>query len=181
MPKKPKITQEEIDVFQKAVQGTKPLIQGKVRLDTGVPKKARAPVVFEDEISFFDGGEPREDIQADDFIEYKGNGVSHKTLRKLMKAQYNVDASLDLHRKTVEQARTEVNQFLYTCLQKGIKCALIVHGKGKPGAVPVLKNHLNYWLRQVEQVIAFCSALPHHGGKGAVYVLLRRLTEEKQD
>lgn len=52
----------------------------------------------------------------------------------------------------------------------------IVHGKGNGSRHrgPVLKQKLNYWLRQRDEVLAFCSARPVDGGTGAVYVLLRR-------
>lgn len=179
MPKKPKISQEDLDAFQKAVQGTKPLVHRKVRLLEPKPVTRKKSQVFEDEVSFFDGGEPREFVQADDIIEYKCDGVSHKTLRKLSKGQYNVEAVLDLHRKTIEESRSAVNRFLHECLKQGIKNALIIHGKGKPGSLPALKNQLNYWLRQAHPVLAFCSAAPQHGGKGAVYVLLKSFTEER--
>jgi DNA-nicking Smr family endonuclease len=179
MPKKPSISQEDLDVFQKAVQGTKPLVQRKVRLVEPKPVTRKKPAAFEDTPSFFDGGDPRDSIQADDLIEYKCDGVSHKTLRKLSKGQYNVEATLDLHRQTIEEARSAVNRFLHECLKQGIKNALIIHGKGKPGALPALKNQLNYWLRQAEPVLAFCSAAPRHGGKGAIYVLLKSFTEER--
>jgi DNA-nicking Smr family endonuclease len=179
MSKKPKLSQEDIEAFQKAVQGIKPLPQRKVRVSKPKTVPVRKPDKFLEESSFFDGGEPREYIQADDFIEYKVDGVSHKTLRKLGKGQYNVEAQLDLHRKTIEEARVAVNHFLHECIKHGIKSALIVHGKGRPGVPPALKNQLNYWLRQASPVLAFCSAAPSHGGKGAVYILLKSHTEEK--
>jgi len=39
--------------------------------------------------------------------------------------------------------------------------------------LPVLKNDLNFWLRQHQEVQAFCSATQKDGGAGAVFVLLR--------
>jgi DNA-nicking Smr family endonuclease len=39
----------------------------------------------------------------------------------------------------------------------------------------VLKQKVNDWLRQKNEVLAFCSARPNDGGSGAVYVLLKRL------
>lgn len=181
MAKKPKSSPQhkDLDAFKQAVQGIKPLTQRKVRLAPRKQAPIRKPVEFEDEPSFFDGGMPRDLVQADEFIEYKCNGVSQKTLRKLGKGQYNVQASLDLHRKTIEEAREAVNRFLHECTQQQIRVALIVHGKGKPDSTPTLKNQLNYWLRQAEPILAFCSAAPRHGGKGAVYVLLRSQTEER--
>ena len=38
----------------------------------------------------------------------------------------------------------------------------------------ILKNKLNNWLRQVDEIIAFCSAVAKDGGQGALYLLLRR-------
>lgn len=173
MPKKSKLSQEDLDTFQKAVQGTKPLTHGKVRLAEKKEKVSIKKQTFDDVPVFFDGGDPREYIQADDCIEYKCDGVSHKILRKLSKGQYNVEAVLDLHRQTIEEARIAVNHFLHECLQRRLKSVLIIHGKGKPGSLPALKNQLNYWLRQAQPVLAFCSAAPRHGGNGAVYVLLK--------
>ncbi|MHB8428784.1 MAG: Smr/MutS family protein, partial [Acidiferrobacterales bacterium] len=37
-----------------------------------------------------------------------------------------------------------------------------------------LKGKVNSWLRQKDEVLAFCSAPRQDGGTGAVYVLLRR-------
>jgi DNA-nicking Smr family endonuclease len=56
------------------------------------------------------------------------------------------------------------------------RCVRIIHGKGKSseGKLPVLKGKVNSWLRQRDEVIAFCSARPSDGGTGAVYVLLKR-------
>jgi DNA-nicking Smr family endonuclease len=51
-----------------------------------------------------------------------------------------------------------------------------VHGKGNGSwqKQPVLKNKLNQWLRQRDEVLAFCSARPCDGGTGAIYVLLKK-------
>ena len=56
---------------------------------------------------------------------------------------------------------------------------LIVHGRGlnSKDNIPVLKVAVKAWLergRIGKSVLAFCTARPHDGGAGAVYVLLRR-------
>ena len=43
-----------------------------------------------------------------------------------------------------------------------------------------LKGCVNHWLRELDPVQAFHSAQPHHGGTGAVYVLLRKSEAAKQ-
>ncbi len=51
-----------------------------------------------------------------------------------------------------------------------------MHGKGHGSLhkLPVLKTKVQGWLRQRDEVLAFCSARPVDGGTGAVYVLLKK-------
>ncbi len=100
-------------------------------------------------------------------------GIQHKVLRKLRRGQYNVGATLDLHGKTIQQARESLTAFLLNCRREGIKSALVIHGKKCGGGTPILKNKLNHWLRQVDFVLAFCSAAAKDGRTGAVYILLK--------
>lgn len=178
MAKKIVISDEDIKTFQEAVQGTLPLAEGKVRLRKKRVKPVRPLPDLNDEPSYLGGGEPQVIVQADDYITYKQESISNKILRNLSKGQYNVEAVLDLHRKTIDEARGAINYFLETCLKRGSRCVIIVHGKGKLGTPPALKNQINHWLRQVSPVLAFCSALPRHGGNGAIYVLLKNNTKE---
>ena len=176
MAKKMKISQKDIDIFLKAVKDARPLKQGKIPLKPGRRKQPVSRMPDEESsIPLFDGSELDANLQADDFIRFKRDGVSDKILRKLRKGQYNVEARLDLHRLTVEEARREVNDFLHACLDSQIRVAIIIHGKGMPGKTPVLKNQVNYWLRQVNTVLAFCSAPRSLGGSGAIIVLLKSM------
>ena len=51
----------------------------------------------------------------------------------------------------------------------------IAPGKGELSKTPGrLKSYLAHWLEAHPEVIAFCSAQRHHGGVGAVYVLVRK-------
>jgi DNA-nicking Smr family endonuclease len=54
-------------------------------------------------------------------------------------------------------------------------CVRIIHGKGLRSRHkgPVIKTKVNTWLRQRDDILAFCSARPVDGGTGAIYVLLR--------
>ena len=47
-----------------------------------------------------------------------------------------------------------------------------------PGAK--IKSYVNHWLREIPEVLAYHSAQRHHGGVGAVYVLLRKSEQKKQ-
>ena len=185
MPKKPIITQEDLDAFHRAVEGTKPLIQKKVRMDKRKkPIKHSDRSVLTDEHSEtfnFSSGEYLEPLQSEEFISYQTSGIANKILRKLRKGQYNIEAILDLHGKTVDNARLAIDRFLNECLQQELRVVLIIHGKGHHSHVPVLKNKVNHWLRETNSVLAFCSASPAHGSRGATYVLLKRTKQEKED
>lgn len=120
------------------------------------------------------------DISAtDEYIEGIGPGIDKRLLRKLRAGDYAVQAHLDLHGHTSDEARVEVETFLTRARADGRRCVLIIHGRGhgsKEG-VPVLKERLKVWLtrgRIGRGVLAFCTARPTDGGAGAVYVLLRK-------
>jgi len=54
----------------------------------------------------------------------------------------------------------------------------MVFGRSRKGIV--IKSYLAQWLVELEQVQVFHSALQHHGGVGAVYVLLRKSEVKRQ-
>ncbi|OZI39101.1 DNA mismatch repair protein MutS [Bordetella genomosp. 1] len=96
------------------------------------------------------------------------------TARNLKRGQWRVGAELDLHGLRVEQARHAVISFLDECLEHGIRCVRIVHGKGyNSGLEPVLKDKARTWLVQKKEVMAFSEAMEREGGAGALLVLMR--------
>jgi DNA-nicking Smr family endonuclease len=117
-------------------------------------------------------------VTSDAHLSFKHPSISHKILRNLGKGQYNVDAILDLHGYTVSHAQSALDRFLQECIREQNRVVLIIHGKSRSSDTPILKNKLNEWLRQIRAVLAFCSAQPIHGSRGAVYVLLKRHSEE---
>jgi DNA-nicking Smr family endonuclease len=179
MSKKPKINTDDIAAFYKAMEGTKPLTQKKIRLTTTTPvRKVKYPKISEQESLNFHESADLAAVSGEEYIAYKQEGISNKILRKLRKGQYNVEAILDLHGMTVAKAHHAVDAFLQQCLHQGLRIVLIIHGKGHHSQEPVLKNKLNHWLRSIDAVLAFCSAAPIHGSRGASYVLLKRTTGE---
>jgi DNA-nicking Smr family endonuclease len=176
--KKTEMTEDDKVAFREAMRGVKPLTHTKTTLgDVKRPApKRRKHDIEEDQLAGFEFSDHERlpPVSTEDLIEFAQSGVQHKMLRKLRLGQYNVDAILDLHGKTAEEARQSLSEFLLRCQQKGLRHVLIIHGKGRNSNQPVLKNKLNHWLRQTEQVLAFCSAPPKSGSSGALNVLLRR-------
>lgn len=117
-------------------------------------------------------------------LDFKRAGIQHGVYRKLRMGRYDIDARLDLHRMTVKQAREEVHQFIRDAMQLGLRTVLILHGKGQRKVeqqrTAVLKGYVNRWLQDIDNVQAFHSAQPVHGGTGAVYALLKKSAEKKQ-
>ncbi len=114
------------------------------------------------------------ELSVADTLSFVGPGLQKTVLRKLKRGFFGIDAELDLHGLTAYQAKRLLENFIKRCLSGQIRCVHIIHGKGyrSPGQKPILKNKLNFWLRQHPGVLAFCSAPPSDGGTGAVYVLL---------
>lgn len=122
-----------------------------------------------------------EKVGLEDSLSFMAPGLQHNVLKKLRKGQFGLDAEIDLHGLNSNEAKRQLLHFLHDCVEDGCRCVHIVHGKGYRSADnhPVLKNNLNVWLRQHQDVQAFCSAPPKDGGTGAVFVLLR--LSEKYD
>ncbi len=103
-------------------------------------------------------------------LEFVRPGIQHGVFKKLRLGKYQIDARLDLHRMTVERARSEIVDFVRDCLNNEVRCALIAHGKGEGRSQPaVLKSCIAVWLPRIPDVLAFSSAQRHHGGVGAIY------------
>jgi DNA-nicking Smr family endonuclease len=110
-----------------------------------------------------------------DILSFSRSGLQHNVLKKLRQGKNPVELTLDLHGLTVAQARIELSNFLGECEAAGIRHVIIIHGKGyRSKDKPVIKPMLNRWLREVDNVLAFHTALPKDGGSGAVYVLLKK-------
>jgi DNA-nicking Smr family endonuclease len=165
--------------FREAVADARPLKQ-----DRKEPHRARRRPVPEQRLRderdvinslLSDDYEPA-DMETGEELLFTRPGLQLGVMRKLRRGYFVVESELDLHGWTVPEAREAVNEFLRVATAAGKRCVRIIHGKGNSsaGKLPVLKGKVNAWLRQKNEVLAFCSCRPSDGGTGAVYVLLRR-------
>ena len=117
-----------------------------------------------------------------DEIAFKRDGVQTGVYRKLRLGRYPQEATLDLHRMTVREAREAVWRFVHDAQRAGLRSVIIIHGRGDRSETPGrLKSYVAHWLPTLSAVLAFHSAQRHHGGYGACYVLLRKNAEKRQD
>jgi DNA-nicking Smr family endonuclease len=174
------LARREASLFREATRDVAPL---------AVPPRAAAPpsqprpvaaMHLRDEAealasSLSDGVSAETLIDTDEALSYTREGVGADILRKLRRGQWVIQAQLDLHGMTRDEAREQVALFLQHALKEGKRCVRIVHGKGlgSKNRTSVLKSKVRHWLMQTEAVLAFTQARGADGGAGAVIVLLR--------
>ncbi|MGL4725255.1 MAG: DNA endonuclease SmrA [Scandinavium sp.] len=114
-------------------------------------------------------------------LDYKREGLQNGVLDKLRLGKYSQQASLTLIGQSVEQSRQMLFAFIHQAHQDGLRNVLIIHGKGKAdnSHANIIRSYLARWLTEFDDVQAFCSALPHHGGSGACYVALKKSEQAK--
>lgn len=117
------------------------------------------------------------DIGADieDEQSYLRAGVSPDLLRKLRRGQWTINAEIDLHNHTQDEAHEALMEFMRKARAADWRCLRIIHGKGLSShqKIPVLRNKVRRWLQLKDEVLAYCEPRPNGGGSGAVLVLLK--------
>jgi DNA-nicking Smr family endonuclease len=114
--------------------------------------------------------------------------LGRRLKQRVARGREPIDARLDLHGMTQQEAHAALLRFLHRAQASGAKTALVVTGKGlrksssdadhDAGRSPgVLKRQVPMWLALPEfrpLVVGFDDAHVGHGGEGALYVRLRR-------
>ena len=174
----------EIALFHEAVKDAAPLEKND-RADVSRPKpKPHANHHHADELAALEASQlamypsPMSwDIGADieDDQSFLRGAVSPDLLRKLRRGQWTIDAEIDLHGHSQDEAHEALVEFMRKARITGWRCLRIIHGKGLSShqKIPILRNKVRRWLQQKDEVLAYCEPRPNAGGSGAVLVLLR--------
>ncbi|WP_370548067.1 DNA endonuclease SmrA [Edwardsiella tarda] len=175
-------------LFHQAMVGVKPLLSDRVQLalqsapsEAQLARRAAAQQVSTASSDYL-SLEGVEMLHPHDLVGFKREGIQEGVYRKLRLGKYALQAVLDLHRHTLNEARSALLQFIADCLARDIRTVLVLHGKGEcsqPQAL--LKSYVSAWLPQIPEVMALHSAERRHGGSGALYVLLRKSERRKAD
>ena len=131
------------------------------------------------------GDEGFELLGSEQSLTYFRSGLDKATVRRLSHGHIRPSITIDLHGYDIERARDLVWRALLEAQKHNDRCILIVHGKAGTGyrddkgdlqdtGTALIKSHVNHWLQQVNEVLAFCSAQPQDGGTGAIYVLIKK-------
>ena len=184
------MSDDDFSLFTSEMRGVKRIQvdqadTGKVRPDRQQIQQRRQNAVVRTTVTKVDGLSDQFviDVGAEDELYWARDGVQDSQLRKLKAGQVPFEGSLDLHGMSVEKARETLWDFFAEAARYEVRCVRVTHGKAArlDGKRPMIKSHVNTWLRQHPQVLGFTSCLPKHGGTGAVYVLLKRTMMDGRD
>jgi len=179
MSKRGHISDEDRELFRRATGDVRRLDD-----DRAPPERPRRLPRTRERTQNGQPGEPRDlaesewtsDVGPGDVLSFTRGGVRRRDFERLRRGRFRIEADLDLHGRIVADAATALGDFLEDSRRRGRRCVRIVHGKGfgSRSGLPIMKSHVDRWLRARAEVLAFCSATPPDGGTGALYVLLRR-------
>ncbi|KAF0676308.1 Smr/MutS family protein [Profundibacterium mesophilum] len=108
-----------------------------------------------------------------------------KRFTRMKRGKMPIEARIDLHGMTLDQAYPRLNSFIMGAHAQGLRLVLVITGKGRraseDGPIPVrhgiLKHQVPQWLQGGMMGVAVLQIAPahqSHGGSGAFYVYLRR-------
>ena len=166
------------DFFKNMMQGVKPLKPNKtialVKIKNNNPlpphqRKITPPLACDLSNTW------ECELSAESVLSYGKNNVAFRQFTQLKQGLLKIEHRIDLHGLNIEQARDKLWQSVMFACQHQLRVLLIIHGKGGyDGGPSLLKSHVDHWLKQLPEVLAYHSAARQHGGLGAVYVLLKR-------
>lgn len=175
------LSDDDKALFREHMRSVKPLKESTAKVKEKLPppslppKQHAKPSFAKPKKDYFLSDFISETVLTDTILSYAHPSFSSKRFKDLKHGRIPWEARLDLHGLRVEAARSSLCDFIALQTEQHKRCVLIIHGKGgQEGAPPLIKNLVNRWLPQMEEVMAFYSALPKDGGQGAVYVLLKR-------
>jgi DNA-nicking Smr family endonuclease len=174
MTRKRQPTPAEVELWRRAMAEAEPLADNPratgpvpaARALGGAPQVARAPKASHPPAAL----DPQRPI-----------GIDRRSWLRLKRGQVVIEQTVDLHGLTQEQAHDRLGRFLTDAQRAGLRCVLVVTGKGLLHG-GVLRHMVPRWLNEGanrERVLAFAPAQPKHGGAGALYLLIRRARETR--
>lgn len=141
---------------------------------------APAEATFEDLLA---GGLEFAVSGTDEYLEGHVVGMDELLMNRLREGQFSPEAHYDLHGLNSEQAFESLKEFIHSAWLKDLRSVLVITGRGRnsPAGQGILRHKIQTWLTREpfkRVVLAFCTAKPHDGGPGSIYILLRRFRKK---
>src|SRR5262249_10896411 len=106
--------------------------------------------------------------------------LDRRTKQRIVRGIDTIEARIDLHGRTQNDAHEALLRFLQRAQAKGAKTVLVITGKGSGDGSRergVLRRQVPLWLSLPEfraYVLGIEDAHVSHGGEGALYVRMRK-------
>jgi DNA-nicking Smr family endonuclease len=157
------------EVWQRAMHGVTPLHQRPAALPAPAPRPGKpAPRRPPPTVPALHDLPP---LAIDRFA-----GIDRATAERLKRGRLAMEARLDLHGMTQEEAHRALAGFIAASRGSGKRCVLVITGRGAVRG-GVLRSAVPRWLAEPAlrpHLLAIATAQPQDGGAGALYVMLRR-------
>ena len=167
-----KINKEELELWKQVTKND--VIIGKyttkVEVNSIQKKKNLIPQVSKDNIKVEE--EKRNYLK-------QAPQINNRMKVKLIRGIIRPEIKLDLHGNTLREAKKSLLIFIKSCLDKNIRCILVITGKKKTlnGSKGLIRENLPLWLKEHElsnYILFHCYATKRDGDDGARYILLRK-------
>ena len=113
---KKSIDREEAELFRNSVCEIKPLRQDKHRFSpkkktslSSFPKTASPDFYWQTYLNLKDW------LDAQDSVHFAKSGLQYKLIQRLKQGRVHIEATIDLHRQTIDEAVKNVSHFISHC------------------------------------------------------------------
>jgi DNA-nicking Smr family endonuclease len=172
----PRRADAERALWQRAMRGVKPLAPRAEPAPVQTPSKpAEKPAASPQAATPAPSEKSMPPLAPDRFA-----GYDKANAERLKHGKHPVEARLDLHGMTQDEAHRALASFIRSARVAGKRCVLVITGRGRLGG-GVLRAAVPRWFDEPEfrpHLLAIASAQPRDGGAGALYVMLRRTRAE---
>ena len=105
--------------------------------------------------------------------------INRRMKLKLQRGLIRPETKIDLHGKTLSEAKKSLSYFIKSSINNNIRCILVITGKKKTlnGSKGLIRENLPLWLKETElfnYILFHCYAIKKDGDDGARYILLRK-------
>ena len=105
--------------------------------------------------------------------------INKRMKLKLKRGLIRPETKIDLHGKTLSEAKKSLSHFIKSSINNNIRCILVITGKKKTlnGSKGLIRENLPLWLKENElfnYILFHCYAIKKDGDDGARYILLRK-------
>ena len=170
--KKRKIKKEELELWKKVTEHDKVIGQYTNSVEENIIQQ-KLPITSKVNKDNFKVKDTKHTSFKQDYQ------INKRMKLKLERGLIRPEIKLDLHGKTLSEAKKSLSHFIKSSINNNIRCILVITGKKKTlnGSRGIIREKLPLWLKENElfnYILFHCYATKKDGDDGARYILLRK-------